>query len=214
MKKTIFSLLVVGLIFLSVTACGTNKETTDELKFKKEYETLNNSKEYRDLSISEDNPFIYVTDKKIVRMINSKKTFYIYFGANWCPWCRSILPSLIEVAKENDIDKIYYVDITDIRDEYKSVGNIPELSKEGTKSYYKLIKKLNNVLDDYTITVDNDEQIKIGEKRIYVPLIIKIENGKATKSESGISDLQNDPYMKLNDEIIKDCKEKFNKLFK
>ena len=74
MKKIILSLLVMGLVLLSVTGCGKEKEKqiTDALKFKEEYEAINGNssgKEHRTLSISEDNPFVYATGAEIVEKI-------------------------------------------------------------------------------------------------------------------------------------------------
>ena len=98
MKKTIFSLLVIGLIILSVTGCGKEniESNVDALKFKEEYEAINgvansSGKEHRTLSISEDNPFVYVTGEEIVEKIENNETFYVYFGSPYCPWCRSVI---------------------------------------------------------------------------------------------------------------------------
>lgn len=202
-------ILVVGvLIFLFIPK--------NNIRFKKEYESLNNQKsesgkKYRKLTVSKANPFVYSSDKKILKMVNKKKSFIVYFGANWCPWCRSIIPSMIKSAKKNNIDIIYYVDITNIRDSYKAVGNIPELEKEGTKAYYELLKKFNNVLNDYTLKEDN-ETIDVGEKRIFAPNIIKIENGKSISMISGTKYLK-DPYMKLTDEITNKIEKSFDDFF-
>lgn len=217
MKKRVailFLIIVLIISFLYIVYKPYN-----HFKFKKEYESLNGKKtedklEYRKIKIDNNNPFIYSSDKKIVKMINNKETFIVYFGANWCPWCRSVLPTMIETAKKNNIDTIYYVDISNIRNEYKAVGNIPELTKEGSKNYYELLKKLDNVLEDYTLTGLNGETIDIGEKRIYAPSLIKIEKGKATKITTGISKMQDNPYMKINKEIKKDMQAKFNKILK
>ena len=46
-------------------------------------------------------------------MIENKETFYVYFGDELCPWCRSVIEKFIEVAKKNDVKKVYYVKIWD-----------------------------------------------------------------------------------------------------
>lgn len=188
-------------------------------KFKNEYESLNgktneNGKKYRKITISKNNPFVYAKDEEIIKMINNKKSFYVYFGANWCPWCRSVLPIMIESSKKNNINTIYYVDITGIRDEYTLEKNKAKLNKKGSKAYYKLIKEFDNVLNDYTLTSDNSEKISVNKKRIYAPSIIRVEKGKSIKLETGISNYQKDPYMKLNNKIKLDVKNKFDSFFK
>ena len=79
MKKTILSFLIIGLILLSLTGCGTNKEenNSDAVKFKDAYEAINgvansSGKQHRTLSISEDNPFVYATGKEIVEKMGCK----------------------------------------------------------------------------------------------------------------------------------------------
>ena len=58
--KKIISLLTIFIIIFTVTGCF-NKEKTDAMKFKEEYESINNEKtdsgkKYRELSIDKNNP--------------------------------------------------------------------------------------------------------------------------------------------------------------
>lgn len=46
------------------------------------------------------------------------------------------------------------------------------------------------------------------KKRIYVPSIVAIVDGKAVNLTDGISDKQTDAYMELSDEIKKDSYQK------
>lgn len=227
MKKTIFSLLVIGLILLSVTGCGKEKveSNADALKFKEEYEAINgvansSGKEHRTLSISEDNPFVYVTGEEIVEKIENNETFYVYFGSPYCPWCRSVIEKSIEVAKKNNIDKIYYIEIWDddgneiLRDKYELQDGQPVKIQDGTDEYYKLLDSLKSVLSDYTLSDEEENKIEVGEKRIYAPNYFYISNGKVKKMVEGISDKQKDSREELTDEILKDEEEQFNDLFK
>ena len=47
--------------------------------------------------------------------MDNNETFVVYFGFADCPWCRSVLPTLLDVADDLKIDKIYYVDVKEIR---------------------------------------------------------------------------------------------------
>ena len=204
MKKLVVVLLSI-LFVIPIVGC-TNK---DAKKFKSDYEKLNNTqtasgKIVREVKIDKNNPFIYKTAEDIVTMIKNKETFIVYFGFNSCPWCRSMIENLIKVAKDTNTKTIYYVDVLNIRDVKKidSSGTVYE-EKAGDKYYMELIDDIGIVLDKYILT-NNGQEIDTGEKRIYAPNIVVIENGKAITMTTGISDKQKDAYMELTDEINKE----------
>lgn len=213
MKKII---LILCLSLILFTGCnGKDNEKTDALKFKEEYEALNgvenenNGKKYRKVHVSDDNPFVYKEASDIVKMINNKESFIVYFGFAKCPWCRSIISNLIEVAKDYNIDTIYYVDVYDIRDVLKLDDNNEVVTdKEGSKGYQDLIKLLDDVLSDYELTDSDGNKVSTGEKRIYAPNVVSIINGKALKLETGISDDQTDGYQELTEEMLDESYEK------
>ena len=221
-KRFIFILFILIGLFI-ITGCSNNK---DSLKFKEEYESLNGTKtsysdsNYRSVNISKRNPFVYSTADDILNMINNKETFYVYFGSSYCPWCRSVVEEAINSSIDNKIDKIYYVDIWDgfhneiLRDTYEidSEGNIKK-TKNGTETYYKLLKKFDNVLEDYTLTDDSSREVNVGEKRIFAPNFIYVENGKAKRSTTGISDKQSSSGDKLSKDILRDESKAFDKFF-
>ncbi len=218
MKKILY-VVISMLLVLTITACKINN--SDSLKFKEEYESLNNKsnenngKKYRSISIPKDNPFIYKTADELVDMLQNKESFIVYFGFNSCPWCRSVLPTLIEVSKNLNIDKIYYVDVSDIRDTIV-VNEDGELqtTKEGTKGYYKLIDLLKDVLSDYKLTNKDGKAISANEARIYAPNVVRVERGKGISLTTGVSELQTDGYMDLTDDMIKETYSKFEKVLK
>lgn len=225
--KKVLSLLLCGIIILGITGCGKIDETTltDATKFKEEYESLNETtnssgSEYRTISISEKNPFIYATAEEIVKKIENNETFYVYFGSKHCAWCRSVIEKAIEVSKENDIEKIYYVEIWDgdhieiLRDTYKlNDEGKPELVSNGGKGYKQLLEYFDNVLSNYTLTDKNGNKVSVGEKRIFAPNFIYVEKGKSIKLVEGISEKQTDSRMKLTDEMLEDEEKQFNELF-
>lgn len=224
MKKKVFLILIL-FIGLLVTGCSTNNK--DALKFKEEYEKINGDKtsysdnKYRTLKIDKNNPYVYSSAKEILEKINDKETFYVYFGSSYCPWCRSVIEKSIESAEKNNIKKIYYVDIWNgfhneiLRDTYKlNDENEVEKEKDGTKEYYKLLEKFDNLLEDYTLTTDDGEEVKVGEKRIFAPDFIYVENGVAKRITSATSEKQKDADAKLTKEILKDEETSFNDFFK
>lgn len=214
-KKIIIYLLAIILL---ITGCGKASEkeetkkvdnTEDALKFKEEYEALNgqenNGKTIRTVSISKDNPFVYKEAGDIVDMMKKKETFIVYFGFSKCPWCRSMIETLVKVSKDYQIDTIYYVDVLEIRDILKlDENNEIVTDREGTKDYLALIKLLDNVLSDYNLKDEDGNEIATGEKRIYAPNVVSVVKGKPTKLETGISDQQESAYQELTDEMLEE----------
>ena len=197
---------------------------TDSIKFKEEYEALNGMKDANDLQIrsiliDEDNPLIYANALDIISMIENKETFIVYFGFSNCPWCRSVAPSLIQSAKENNVAKIYYVDVSSIRDKYElDENNKAVRTVEGSEEYYKLLELLEPVLDDYApltykTSKNKTKSVKIKEKRIYAPNVIAVKNGEPQLKEDGLIDSLTDSRMELTDEMKCEIKEKFKCVF-
>jgi len=218
--KKILRLLFILILLVSVTACETPiKEKTEAELFKEEYESLNgtessNGKTIRTITIPEENPFVYADEDDIVEMIDNNETFIVYFGFASCPWCRSILEQMTKAAKDLEIDKIYYVDILEIRDvqTIQSDGNITTTT-EGTEGYHELVKRIGDVLSEYTLTDSDGEKIDLGVKRIYAPNVVVISNGKAIEMEEGISEEFKDPYSELTDNMKNYTYNKFKCLF-
>lgn len=210
-KILLIIILIVSIILTIFILKPFNKEEdmTDNLKFKEEYEKLNN-KDNINITIPENNPFIYSNATDIINRINNKETFVIYFGFNKCPYCRSILPSLIEVSEYLEVDKIYYVDISGIRDTLTiNSDNEIETRKEGTKEYNELLEILNDVLEDYTIEDKDGNSISTGKKRIYAPNIVTIVEGEVIDLETGISE-----DIDINKKLSKEDKQEiYDKLY-
>lgn len=221
MKKK-FIYVILGILFLGVlTGCASKSAK----EFKKEYEALNGTtnksgKVHRTIKIPRNNPMEKVGSSEIINMINEKKTFYVYFGDELCPWCRSVIEKAIEVAKKNNVDKIYYVKIWDadgnevLRNKYTISGTDVEETTEGTDDYIKMLDLFKDLLGDYTLTAENGDKIELGEKRIFAPNFIYIKDGVAQKLVDGISDKQTDSRGELTEEILKDEEAIFNDFFK
>lgn len=210
MKKII--ILLITLVLL--TSCA--KKETDANKFKKEYENKNSEEiiageNYRKLDISKSNPFVYSSGDEIVNKIENKETFYVYIGSSKCPWCRSVIEKFIEIANLNNIDKVYYVDIWGddheeiLRDKYTlDENNKPQKTVEGTESYYKLLNYFDEFLEEYTLTTAKGKTVKVGEKRIFAPTFVYIEEGTVKKLVTGISDKHTTYNAELTNEILDD----------
>ena len=131
--------------------------TNDSLKFKEEYENLNgkdngNGKNYLSIDIKSYNPISYSNYEEIFDILD-KGTGVIYLGFPECPWCRNLVPVLVDSALEEKVSPIYYLNISinqnlsrnDLRNRIKS--NEYERLDEITKQ--KLIKKDKEEVQDF-----------------------------------------------------------------
>ena len=237
MKKKIVIMLLIFISVFSFTGCDNKNKKSEEkqsdaLRFKEEYESLNgqetkDEKKYRELDIPSNNPFVYASAKEIVKRIDNKESFIVYFGYESCPWSRSLINTLIEAAKDNSVEKIYYVNVKNIRDVLEVKKGKVVTKNRGLEAYYDLLDRLDNVLKKYELTVkkehkdddddddeDDEEIIDTKEKRIYTPNVISIVEGKPTKLVTGISKEFKDPYGKLSDEVLEDAYKEFDKVLK
>lgn len=215
----IVTVLAAIVLVLNIQKVISNNGQTDGIKFKEEYEKLNGKKndqgkKYREITIDSKNKMVYKTTEEVLDLIDKKKSFVLYFGFDTCPWCRSVVPTLASISKELN-QEVYYIDVKDIRDTFElDDDNKPKLVKKGSKDYSKLLEKLEPVLEDYTLTDSDNNEIKVGEKRIYAPSIVSVIDGKAKELTTGISDKQTDGYMKLTKEMEKDTYNKIKKVLK
>ena len=224
MNKRFKKLILVLVLCIGVFSIG-GCTKSDATKFKDEYESLNGKtssygSKYRSVSIDKDNPFVYASASDIIKMMDDKETFFVYFGDKQCPWCRSAIEKAIEVSKNYDIETIYYVNIWDdehneiLRDKYElNDDNKPTLVSDGAKEYKNLLKHFDNVLADYTLTDDDGNEVSVGEKRVYAPNYIYVKKGNAVILIEGTSDIQKDANAKLTDEMLKDEEKQFKSLF-
>ena len=224
MKRRILVILLIMSILLF--ACSRNDNNSEEensdppfgLAFKEAYESCNdvlneNGTANRPVFIPEDNPFVISSAEEIVERIENGETFYVYFGFATCPWCRSVIEKAVEVTMKKGIEKVYYVDILNIRDTEK-VNEEDEIvrTSEGSDAYYQLLEYLDNVLNDYQLE-DSKGAILSDEKRIYAPNFVYVEDGKALRMISAISEHQIDPREELSAEALKDEEEAFDAFF-
>lgn len=162
MKKILSAFLITLILLIGVTGCSTkNKDLTDAEKFKQEYESLNNKNNgevnYNKVSISEDNPIVYATPKKIIEKINNGDLFAVYIGTSTNIECRQIVESLLESAKEKNVSTIYYIDT----------------NKYDVTDLEQLLQSIN----------DNDKQ----ETLTSSPSVIAISKKKIVERETGLT---------------------------
>ena len=179
MKKLILFLFIIFLI----VGC----RNTDSITFKREFESLNSNKSYVSVDIPSDNPFIYITDSELVNKIENKEDLVVLFGYSKSNDTRSILSNLIKASNELGIEKIYYLDILNIRNHLELGENNEVITKEeGSEYYKKILELLDGHLDDYIVNGN------IVGTRIYAPNILIIKNKKIEDIINGKSYLESE----------------------
>lgn len=204
--------IIVVVVFILMIFIGfkyfendTKTINVDADKFKNEYEALNdkvnesNNKKYPEVKISSNNPVKYSSYDEIFEILKSG-TGVIFLGFPECPWCRNLVPTLIEAAKESEIKTIYYLNISEDRNLLiLNDKNEVITQKEGNKNYFKLVDLLSDVLDDYVLSTADGESVNTNTKRIYLPLVIFVKNGKIVSTHVDTVSSQEDPYVLLTD---------------
>ncbi len=223
-RKSILIVIILSIIVL--TGCSNKNQDSDALKFKNDYESLNGVETtekgvyYRSINIDEDNPIVYTTFKDVKEKIENDDSFILYVGFAACPWCRTVIPYIIKSAKENNINKIYYINIREDNTKQSDLRGYYKLDKNNKviydvypdKYYHDVLDTLDDFLTPYTLT-NGDKEVKTGENRLYAPTLVAYKDGEAIALDECLSDNQKDGYQELTDEIIDDMTEKANKLF-
>ena len=217
--KVLICLIIMGVVLALVyyNMDNRNYKKTDAYKFKQEYESLNgktssSGKKIRNVEIAKDNKIIYSNAKEVVSKIDKGESFLVYFGFASCPWCRSMVESMIAISIDKNID-IYYVDVLNIRDilEYKDGKVI--VKKEADSDYLDLLDRLSSVLSDYDLKDEEGNKAELDEKRIYAPNVVSIINGVPNMLVEGVSDDLEDPYSELTDKMKRDSRRQLEDVF-
>ena len=159
-----------------------NITLTDSVKFSKEY-----------TKVTPDNVFVYRNIDDIVSILENG-TGVVYLGFPECKWCQAYVPYLNEVAKENNLEKIYYFDILEDR-------------KNNTEGYKKIVNLLKNYLQ-------YDEE---GKKRVYVPAVVVVKSGKIVgfNDETSLDTKgYSEPTEYWNDKEVSELKKELTKIIK
>lgn len=184
-------LVVILLTLLMLVGC--NGKTSDALKFKQEYESLNgksndNGLEYFKVNISKDNKVIYLNDSKEVINALTHGTKVIYFGFNTCPWCRQLVPILLEKIQEYVGLKIYYYDFKNLRNNYVSKEK-SDLVKD-----YEEIMSIIGEFNQYQFNpIEN-------VSKLMAPTLVFVKNGEVIGIHVGTTDDHENGYLVLTDE--------------
>lgn len=213
-------LLVVGLcVFLVVN----HKEEvlTDAIRFKNDFEQYNGltyedtNDPVIDVLIPADNPYVYKTGKEIVDILNNE-TAYVLFGYSSCPLTRAMIEVLSEVALEENVDTIYYLDIKDIRDEYQANGNVmAEKIKDGTTAYYDILEFFGSNLERYYVPDESGMFLyDTLTTRLKSPTFVAVRDGKVVLMHEELVESYDYSNRSLTEEEKSELKEIYREIIK
>jgi predicted bacteriocin transport accessory protein len=177
-------LIVSSCIFLQCNGKGDQKEvqgshSSDSERFALEYPL-----------VGKDNIFIYKNASETADILANGRGI-VFIGFKECPWCQSYAVMLHDVAREMEIDKIYYCDIKEDRE-------------SNSESYQRIVGILTGRLQY------DDE----GHPRVYVPDVSIVSRGRIITHdfETSLETLGYDtPQEYWNDERVNALKERLRK---
>lgn len=139
-----------------------------------------------------ENVFVKSDMEEAINIFKNKKSAILYFGFAKCPWCVEALPVMNDAAKALE-RSIYYVETRDLE---RNLLYTDEQKKE-------IVTYLYDYLDE------NDE----GEKHLFVPFIVVVENGKVKSAHLGTIESHDAKERKMNDDEKKQLYEIYHKMF-
>lgn len=209
MKKQILFAGFASLLLL--TGCiNTPEQTTDAteisqtgsqissgtLTFKAEYEALNDN-EHPHMNVPEKLNIHILSFDQTQAMLNSGSGI-LFFWFPSCPWCRNLLPELFAAMEKSNVKDLYYFNPKELRDQKELVEGKIVVKKESTPEYDRLLNKLDEILPEYKGL--NNPKIK----RLYVPTVLVIKDGKVVNHHFETLPEQTDPHTPLtSDQKIK-----------
>lgn len=223
-EKKNTTVILIALILVVLALAGgiylfIGNKDKDALKFKTEYQELNGTtsksgSKYLELDIDKDNPIKYISAKEALEVLKSDSAI-IYAGAPWCPWCRNAVPVILELAKKKKVDTIYYLELDDIKSNFEIEDGELKKTVDGTDDYYELLDALGEHLDDYILKDSDGKEYDTKEKRIYMPYLISVRNGRIVGDKIGTVSLNENQssYDLLTDEQRKELLDIYGELF-
>lgn len=178
LKVVIYAVIVCALIYGAYELGMANR--SDAVRFANEY-----------TEVSNNNVFVYRTADEIVKILENG-TGAVFLGFPECPWCQRYAKYLNEVAKDVNLDVIYYC-------------NIYEDRLNNTEAYQKIVALLGDSLD-------YDAE---GNHRIFVPDLTIVYKGEIKchdNETSMISSDENTPDAYWTDEQVTALKTKLKSM--
>ena len=218
----IAAFVLIALLFNKFNGNSKDNKKTDKKEitagskmFKNEYEQYNNiaydeEHELINLEVPLDVDVNYISGLDAASFLK-KGTGVLFFCVPTNQSCRNAIPVLLEVAKENKVDKINYINIENFQNTYEVVNGTLTKTVEEQEGYYDVLKALDSVIENKYIVNDIDTN----EKRILSPTFIFVKNGEIIGTHFDLVELNENQtiFDELTKKQVKDLKQKFNYYF-
>lgn len=170
----ILLLLLVLSLALLTAACGDQpfrqQTATEAAEFKADYEALNEvlgedgQPRYSYLELPADNPVVTLSYDEVMEFLDSGSGL-LYIGRPGCPWCRLLLPTLLQFAGDKET-YLYYYDVEAIRD-------------ANNDQYKALVERLYDFLPQDTVTQKEGEaDFNPDLRRVVLPHLFFLDQGE------------------------------------
>lgn len=187
MKEKVIKISIVLIVIVCiVVGIAITVKINRDKKFKEE-NAIKFSSEYT--QVPEDNVYVYTTPDEIIDIMENG-TGIVFIGYPECPWCQNYVKYLNEVAKEMNIEKIFYC-------------NKKKMKENDEEKYKKIVYLLEEHLP-YSLYSENPT--------LYVPNVTFILDGKiiGNNNATAIIDAET-PEEYWTDEKISDLKQVLKK---
>lgn len=194
-------ILIIGIVLLI------KSNSTDGAKFKREYEKLNGAKvkgskeRYQRIEIKKKNAILYSSLEDVIDLFETKKQAVIFLGSPKDPASRLVAESLLKAAEETSLDRIYYVNIEGLTDEFEIRDDEVIKVKEGDSSYQELLIYLDSILDNYVAKDDEGIEYESNYKEVGSSIVFTIKYGRIVDFHKGSLEIKEDEsiYDELNE---------------
>ncbi|GHU71629.1 hypothetical protein AGMMS49992_05970 [Clostridia bacterium] len=181
-----------------MSSCKTAPDSDYE-RFRQEYERDNGQTSpsgedvYQTITIPASMN-VTMTDEAGIRALLSCGTGILYLGFPECPWCRTLVPVLIEAMKSTEYPgELYYYNA---RQDRANLSRKPDGSITTECEGSALYKFLLDTLDEYLGPYEGLDEPNI--KRIYFPTTVFVKCGCIASVHLNTLDSQEDGYEPLN----------------
>lgn len=213
--KQILLFLMLAIIVFSIFIIKKEYVTSDEKKFKREFEYFNNktslrfSEKYPSVKVEKQNGIKYVSGNEVVDIMENG-TGIIFLAYPEGIRSRILLQDFLNVCYHEKVKTIYYFNAYSSRDEKEKKDDTVVTIKEGSKNYQKILKLLGERAQSY-------QEVNDGSKRIYFPTILIVKNGKLLYSYQASSEEESsfDKVTKKQKQALKkELRENIKKIIK
>ena len=189
------------------------KYESDAERFRESYEALNNTTRedgtyLSAVTIQGENAICYISPEEAWELIDKDETTLIVFGAAWCRWCLAAAPLLVDISNANNLDIVYYVEVTEIEGEKSEARQ--SLEKLMSDYLRQAGSSFANVTGTRVLITEYQEFLAESDSLLF-PVVLFVNKGNLTGMHVGTADDQSDVTEQLTERQIDNFRQSFKK---